>query len=326
MAAKSRSTEDVVRSISKSIFITNFPDNTTSAELWKLCQGYGNVVDVFIPNRRSKVGKRFAFARFIKVLNIDRLVENLCTLWIGRFHLHADVVRYERSPAQPSRVFPSSRPYKAADSFASAVRGVPSLSDFVSRERIVWVDIEGIPVHAWTRDTFLKIGSKWGVVLDLEECKDDFSARKRELFTWSPKFTDVDEMESNSSSDDESVKELGVNQLDSCSKAVLEEESDDEVVSDTFYGDYSDKDGTPNEPVNKSKEKETSIDPFNIYDLLNKNKKGVEGTVSDASISFPPGFNPVNELPIKDDSHLKTGSDPSLCKSSGFSSRIVENS
>nr|GEY17594.1 RNA-directed DNA polymerase, eukaryota [Tanacetum cinerariifolium] len=215
-------------------------------------------------------------------------------------------------------------------------------ADFVSRERIVWVDIEGIPVHAWARNTFLKIGSKWGDVLDLEECKDDFFARKRvciktkqednilesfkiivkgkvyvvrakELFTWSPKFTDVDEMKFNSSSDDESVKELGV-------KAVLEEESDDEVVSNTFYGDYSDKDGKPNEPVNKSEEKETSIDPFNIYDLLNKNKKGVEGTVSDASIPFPPGFTPVNELPIKDDSHLKTGSDPEAL---GFSGGIL---
>ncbi|GJR30780.1 retrovirus-related pol polyprotein from transposon TNT 1-94 [Tanacetum coccineum] len=35
---------------------------------------YGTVVDVFIPDRKSKVGKRFAFVRFIKVDNVDRLV------------------------------------------------------------------------------------------------------------------------------------------------------------------------------------------------------------------------------------------------------------
>nr|GEV27328.1 putative photosystem I PsaA/PsaB [Tanacetum cinerariifolium] len=48
------SNADLTRTISKSIFVTNFPDNTTSADLWKICQTYGVVVDVYIPNRRSK--------------------------------------------------------------------------------------------------------------------------------------------------------------------------------------------------------------------------------------------------------------------------------
>nr|GEX52308.1 probable pectinesterase/pectinesterase inhibitor 51 [Tanacetum cinerariifolium] len=43
---------------------------------------------------KSKAGKMFAFVRFIKVDNVDRLVGgNLCTLWIGRMHLHANVDR-----------------------------------------------------------------------------------------------------------------------------------------------------------------------------------------------------------------------------------------
>nr|GEX21787.1 zinc finger, CCHC-type [Tanacetum cinerariifolium] len=57
---------------------------------------YGTVVDVFIPLKKSKVGKRFAFVRFVKVHNLVRLVENLCTIWIGRHHLFANQVRYER--------------------------------------------------------------------------------------------------------------------------------------------------------------------------------------------------------------------------------------
>ncbi|GKG55565.1 hypothetical protein Tco_0572205, partial [Tanacetum coccineum] len=32
--------------------------------------------------------------------------------------------------------------------------------DFVSDERVVWVDIEGVPLNVWTRETFLKIGMK----------------------------------------------------------------------------------------------------------------------------------------------------------------------
>ncbi|GJT28764.1 RNA-directed DNA polymerase, eukaryota, partial [Tanacetum coccineum] len=452
MAGRNRSNEDHVRSISKSIFITNFPDHTTSSDLWKLCQAYGSVVDVFIPNRRSKVGKRFAFARFIKVQNVDRLVGNLCTLWIGRWHLHANVVRFDRPHVQNSRVPPKSaqnprvspnfRPSNATPSYISVVKGVsnppfsvsPALvlddtcvvtrdlgthvmgeikqfssinklhillsnegfsnvkiaylgglwvlielpsstakdnllkhigvaswfkclsnaqSDFVSRERIVWIDIEGIPLHAWTRNTFLKIGAKWGEVLDLEEGKDDFFARKRiciktkqeenilekfkiivkgkvfvvrakELFTWSPSFSDV--LETAYSSDDESAKDEGINQFESSEQVNLEEESDDEVVSDTHFGDNKEKEGTSNESVINSGAKGNSEDPFKIYDILNKKKKVAETIVSDTSIPFPPGFTPNIESPKEDEQHLNMDTVHSPCKSSGCSSRIMESS
>ncbi|GKE02344.1 RNA-directed DNA polymerase, eukaryota, nucleotide-binding alpha-beta plait domain protein [Tanacetum coccineum] len=90
---------DQTSKISKSVFISNFPDDCSSMDLWKVCNGYGTVVDVFIPNKRSKAGKRFAFVRFINVLNLDRLIENLKTIWIGRFHLSANPARFERPKA-----------------------------------------------------------------------------------------------------------------------------------------------------------------------------------------------------------------------------------
>ncbi|GKD82595.1 RNA-directed DNA polymerase, eukaryota [Tanacetum coccineum] len=123
-----RSNEDQAVRISKSIFVTNFPDNLGSKELWKVCEGYGKVIDVFIPNRRSKAGKRFAFVRFIRVNDLDRLVGNLCTIWIGRFHLHANVARFERAnkPVKPSG--PSqSNAHGTFGSFVSAARDFPPL-------------------------------------------------------------------------------------------------------------------------------------------------------------------------------------------------------
>ncbi|GJV24472.1 hypothetical protein Tco_1377167 [Tanacetum coccineum] len=60
-----RSKEDQTQSISQSIFLTNFPDHVTACDLWK-------------------------------VDNIDRLVMNLCTIWIGRFHFYANVARFHR--------------------------------------------------------------------------------------------------------------------------------------------------------------------------------------------------------------------------------------
>nr|GFA10119.1 RNA-directed DNA polymerase, eukaryota, nucleotide-binding alpha-beta plait domain protein [Tanacetum cinerariifolium] len=210
----SRSKEDFVTRISKSVFITNFPDNFGPRDLWKLCEAYGKVVDVFILNRKSKAGKHFAFVRFIRVSNVDRLIGNLCTLWIGRFHLHANAVRYER-PIKPHNHMKNSLPsdeFKAG-TYANVVKDIhapprhvthsfnnpavvlndscfverdlschvmgnvkelssiqnlssvlakegfleAATNDFISEERVVWVDIEGILMHVWSQDTFLKI-------------------------------------------------------------------------------------------------------------------------------------------------------------------------
>ncbi|GKD92035.1 nucleotide-binding alpha-beta plait domain-containing protein, partial [Tanacetum coccineum] len=91
-----RSKEDEVHKISTSVFVTNFPD------LWNACKQYGYVVDSFIPNRRSKAGKRFGFVRFIKVFDVARLVSNLCTMWIGRHRIHANVARFQRATVNNS--------------------------------------------------------------------------------------------------------------------------------------------------------------------------------------------------------------------------------
>jgi len=41
---------DKVSSMSQAIYITNFPNQTNKGDLWRLCEKYGNVVDVFIAN------------------------------------------------------------------------------------------------------------------------------------------------------------------------------------------------------------------------------------------------------------------------------------
>ncbi|GKG45225.1 hypothetical protein Tco_0495303, partial [Tanacetum coccineum] len=51
---------------------------------------------------RSKAGKRFGFVRFIKVFDVERLVSNLCTVWVGRYKIHANVARFQREPLNAS--------------------------------------------------------------------------------------------------------------------------------------------------------------------------------------------------------------------------------
>ncbi|GKB93737.1 nucleotide-binding alpha-beta plait domain-containing protein, partial [Tanacetum coccineum] len=87
--------EDVDK-ISVSVFVTNFPESCLAKDLFLHCKQYGHVVDSFIPNKRSKSGKRFGFVKFINVFNEERLVNNLCTVWIGRFKLMANLARFKR--------------------------------------------------------------------------------------------------------------------------------------------------------------------------------------------------------------------------------------
>ncbi|GJX01596.1 RNA-directed DNA polymerase, eukaryota [Tanacetum coccineum] len=129
-------------------------------------------------------------------------------------------------------------------------------------------------------NTFLKIGAKWGEVLDLEE----------ELFTWSPSFSDV--LETAYSSDDESAKDEGINQFESSEQVKLEEESDDEVVSDTHFGETRRKMGTS---MNCSR----------------------NNWFRDTSIPFPPGFTPNIESPKEDEQHLNMDTVPSQNREGG---------
>nr|GEX76195.1 nucleotide-binding alpha-beta plait domain-containing protein [Tanacetum cinerariifolium] len=92
-----RSKEDDVAKISTTVYVTNFPESLSAKELFNSCNVYGHVVDSFIPTKRAKNGKRFGFVRFINVFSKERLVNNLCTVWIDRYKLHANISRFHRN-------------------------------------------------------------------------------------------------------------------------------------------------------------------------------------------------------------------------------------
>nr|GFD11153.1 hypothetical protein [Tanacetum cinerariifolium] len=103
-------------------------------------------------------------------------------------------------------------------------------SDFAAKERIVWVDIEG------------KV----------------FWARAKKLFVWSPSFKEVPEKVI--CSNDESVK---INEeANSLNNGV--DESDSDVVSDTYFSDNAEDQGLEHQQGESSNAKEVSSDPFNI--------------------------------------------------------------
>nr|GEV97170.1 RNA-directed DNA polymerase, eukaryota [Tanacetum cinerariifolium] len=166
-----RSKEDDVSKISTSIFITNFPDSFSAKELFNSCKQYGHVVDTFILTKRSKAEKRFAFVHFINVLNEERLVNNLCTIWVGRFKLHANIARVKEFASLSNLKMVLNN--EGFDNFKIQYMGelwvllefasedskilfhanvgvgswfsqlIQASMDFIIKGRIVWVEIEG---------------------------------------------------------------------------------------------------------------------------------------------------------------------------------------
>ncbi|KAK9071702.1 hypothetical protein SSX86_008131 [Deinandra increscens subsp. villosa] len=87
---------DDVDKWSNTIFVTNFPIGTTRKGLLDRCSNAGKVLDVFISDKESYVGKRYAFVRFAKGLDISNIIYKIRNMWIGSFRLFANVSRFKR--------------------------------------------------------------------------------------------------------------------------------------------------------------------------------------------------------------------------------------
>nr|GEW65582.1 nucleotide-binding alpha-beta plait domain-containing protein [Tanacetum cinerariifolium] len=93
---RARTKEDDVAKIATSVYVSNYPESISAKELFQHCKTYGHVVDSCIPTKRAKNGKRFGFVRFINMFNEESLVNNLCMVWIDRYKLHANIVKFHR--------------------------------------------------------------------------------------------------------------------------------------------------------------------------------------------------------------------------------------
>ncbi|GKE18300.1 hypothetical protein Tco_1425877, partial [Tanacetum coccineum] len=199
--------------------------------------------------------------------------------------------------------------------------------DFASDERVVWIDIEGVPLYAWSHKSFEKIGSKWGELLNIEDASDSSFGRKRlciltkhpvsifesfkinikgkvfmvrakELFTWNPTFESIKEQEY--SSDEESIQ--GADHLENLHSSHEKEEgeinsSTDEEVAETNFMDNS----SPLMEHSVHKENEFFTDPFGLNELLGIKKNPVEEISKlSPSLSHPLGFSPEVVLKASD--------------------------
>ncbi|GJW17162.1 RNA-directed DNA polymerase, eukaryota [Tanacetum coccineum] len=311
------SKEDLTQKISKSVFVTNFSDHFSARDLWNVCVAYGKVIDVYIPVKKSKAGKKFAFVRFLKVDNLDRLIDNLCTIWIGRLRLHANVVRFQREVKAIS-----SQPKKGIDgvsknSFASILKSPNHVhsSSHESAPAIVLDDscitendfscslmgkVQDINVLANLHLTFANegfenvklsyLGGYWVLIESVFMALKEKISNHVGVASW---FQELIPASSSFVSDGRivwvsvywiRVKELEAwipdlnNDLEDDSSSDEESECENDLVYDN-HDSVSDKNG------------KYSKDAFGIYKLLNK-KVDKEVTKGDDP-TFPLGFTPV---------------------------------
>nr|GEW78547.1 DIE2/ALG10 family [Tanacetum cinerariifolium] len=324
------SKEEEVQKISTSIFVTSFPDHAKAKDLWNVCKQYGQVVDAFIPDRKSKVGKRYGLVRFIRVYDVDRLVSNLCTLWMGSHHLHENVARFMR----PLAVNSGGYTYHNEACEPALLLDEPCLNQldyslgFLGnvKEFSSFDNMRMVLGNEGFNDIDLRIAAKWGKMLYLEKLYEGclyskrlcilttgksniletfkiihkgkrFSVRAKETTGWIPDFDEQEE--DNSESEDE--QSIGFIKEDFDGSDV-EKEGDNNVsmVPDSVKEDVN----VQAEEKGNDFDVNNSLNPFELYPLLNK-KKNVEekmdksnGTVS---ISFPHGFTPCDETEVECD-------------------------
>ncbi|GKB00903.1 RNA-directed DNA polymerase, eukaryota, reverse transcriptase zinc-binding domain protein, partial [Tanacetum coccineum] len=85
-----------IERVATSFFVTNFPESLDAKGLWKDFQSFGRIVDTFIANKRSKLGKRFGFVRFLGVSNEDTFVKKISNIWIESYHVFVSVAKFQR--------------------------------------------------------------------------------------------------------------------------------------------------------------------------------------------------------------------------------------
>nr|GEY14186.1 hypothetical protein [Tanacetum cinerariifolium] len=286
---------DDLAKISLSVYVSNFPSHLTKRELWNICGKVGTLADVFIADRKHKLGQMYAFCRYIKVVNPKNITDSLCKIRIGKLRLHANVARFSRNEvgSQPKKLHVKAKSHSTGtvikdrkesffnkgNSYVIAAKGnscsigvsnqvdargtssslninvlninefpldspsmallgcykdfhaiantrsmcrsegfldvefkylgglwvlfefstqevkvnfqkhkgilayfsslTPWYDEFVVKERLIWLEIEGVPFRAWDNDVFAKICCKWDEVLFLDDTDKCYRLSKR---------------------------------------------------------------------------------------------------------------------------------------------------
>ncbi|GJR11951.1 RNA-directed DNA polymerase, eukaryota [Tanacetum coccineum] len=184
-------------------------------------------------------------------------------------------------------------------------------NDFILEERVIWVEIEGVPCKWWSKNTFNRIASRWGTILNAEELEqggyhsnrlcictksktavfESFKMTYHGKFCWIRAIKVPGWVLDFEDDCDNEYESYDGNHADEGPGEYVEGESDVEEVPETKFEDEPVDNLGDDKSIRRSKTQ--SEDPFGVYELLNKKKKvsNNEGG-SHTSPAYPPGFTP----------------------------------
>ncbi|GJW97621.1 hypothetical protein Tco_0179429, partial [Tanacetum coccineum] len=112
---------------------------------------------------------------------------------------------------------------------------IQAYSYFTIDERVTWAEIEGVPCKLWSGNTFSRIASRWGTLLDGDDRRRwVIWVRAKEVLGWVPDF--VEDIEEESDSDDDSYEgEIKSGGLKFSAVSDVEGDSDVEVVPESKF-------------------------------------------------------------------------------------------
>ena len=79
-----------------SFYFTRFGDDITEKDLWYHFKKWGDVREIFIPNRRNYNGRRYGFVRFKGIRDTQHTARQLDKIVIGGLKLYVNVPKYGR--------------------------------------------------------------------------------------------------------------------------------------------------------------------------------------------------------------------------------------
>ncbi|KAJ4824057.1 hypothetical protein Tsubulata_000898 [Turnera subulata] len=129
-----------------SLYVENLPCRWSPADIHLVLTKYGEDIDVFIPNKESKQGQRFAFVRFKNDGDISTVIKGVNQVQSETGYLHANVarVRVGKSPPVDRKVTqlprrPTEQGSNAQKTYATAVTSSQQAGVEPSRSSIATV-------------------------------------------------------------------------------------------------------------------------------------------------------------------------------------------
>ncbi|GKC91060.1 RNA-directed DNA polymerase, eukaryota, partial [Tanacetum coccineum] len=147
----------------------------------------------------------------------------------------------------------------------------PWHDDFIMEERLVWLEIKGVPICAWENDTFNSICNKWGEVIFSDDTDSCNRLSKR-----------------NEENDVVSVEGIFDDNREDHTK--VDQKNPNYSVKDSYHEEGTDVDLHAGPYQENSHHDDVDSGPFGLASLINKKSDKDVEPQSSVTPEFPPGF------------------------------------